>query len=414
VTTPQPGESHRWPWFLPDGKHFLYVDTILGAGRGTLRLASLETRDRRALAEVDSNAIWSQGYLLFVKGGMLMAQPFDLKHLETTGDASTIADGIRHDIIGVVGAFCASANGLLAYEGDFSNLRLTWFDRKGNPAGSFGESAQYTNVQLSPSRRKVAIAEFDTGFPHIWIYDTLQGLRTRFTFDQASENFPVWSPDGRVIVFSSNRGGDFDLYRKPAEGSGRAELVYADKLLKNGLSFTPDAKYFLYWTTGDPQTGIDLWILPEPLGAAARSKPFPFAQTRFTEALGQFSPDGRWIAYTSDESGQFEIYVAPFPGPGPRRQVSVAGGYYSRWRSDGKELYYIGLNNELMATAAPVGASGGFESGKVEPLFPMLITGIGLYDVSADGQRFLGVAPQQTAKGETLSVVQNWTAGLRR
>jgi Tol biopolymer transport system component len=230
--------------------------------------------------------------------------------------------------------------------------------------------------------------------------------------DEASDIYPIWSADGRTIVFSSNRGGGLDLYREATDGSGHPQLVYADRHMKQATSLTPDGKYLLYWTS-DPQTGLDMWVLPDPL-TATPGKPFPFRQTRFNELGGQFSPDGRWVAYMTDESGQFEICVAPFPGPGPRRQVSMGGGFWAGWGRDGKEVLFSSYSSELMAAAAHVGPGGVFESGKPTPLVRLALIGPEFYDVSADGQRIVAVAPQRSQKEETLSVVQNWTAGLKK
>jgi len=415
VTSAQPAESHRWPWFLPDGKHFVYIDTILGTGRGTLRLGSLETHESRVLADAESNAIWSGGHLLFMKSGMLVAQPFDLKHLSLTGEPITIGEGIRSDTVGMVGAFSASATGQLLYEGGFDDLRLTWLDRRGKLLGTVGDSAQFTSIQLSRDQRKAVVTERSTGRGRIWIYDMVRGLRSRFTLDDSIENYPVLSADGSTIVFSSNRNGGVDLYQRSVENPGRSELIYADKSVKEPLSLTPDNKYLLYSVMSDPRTGSDLWLLQDPLGPPGKAKAMPFAQTRFNEIRGCFSPDGRWIAYTSDESGQFEVYVVPFRGPGARQQVSVGGGFQSRWRGGGKEIFYVSLNNQLMVATFRAGAHNSLEVGTPEPLFSLNgDASSGMFDVSADGQRVLIVAPQQRQRGESISVVQNWTAGLKR
>ena len=292
---------------------------------------------------------------MFVKTGMLVAQRFDMKRFSLTGEAIPISEGVRHDSIGIIGAFCASATGQLAYEGGFDDVRLTWYDRHGKLLETVGGNAQVNSVQLSPDGRKAAITERSTGHPRIWIYDMVRGLRSRFTLDDSFfENDPAWSADRSSIVFSSNRNGGVDLYRRSVENPATPELIYADKLVKQPLSFTPDDKYLLYQVAGNPETGMDLWLLQDPLGPAEKVKAMPFAQTRFNEVRGQFSPDGLWIAYTSDETGQFEVYVAPFPGPGERQQVSVGGGLYSRWRGDGKEIFYIGIGRNNLLMAAPL------------------------------------------------------------
>ena len=220
----------------------------------------------------------------------------------------------------------------------------------------------------------------------------------------------MWSPDGRVLVFQSNRRGRFDLYRKSVDGSANDELLYADNLLKTPAGFSADGKYLAYTASGDPKTGADIWILPGPLGAPGGAKPYPFMQTGFNEASPKFSPDGHWVAYQSDESNRNEVYVAPFPGPGGKRQVSTAGGTRPRWRADGKEMFYLAPDNRLMA-ATMDSRGGAFEVKTLEPLFgPM---GDGDYDASADGQRFLVAVRQGGSADPPLTVVQNWSAAVR-
>jgi Tol biopolymer transport system component len=314
------------------------------------------------------------------------------------------------------GLFSASETGLLAYQAgaEFDDLRLTWMDRSGKRLSTAGDPGSLGWMQLSPDQKSAAVQVTERNNRDIWIYDLVRGLRTRFTFDPAVEVEPVWSPNGRMVVFNSDRKGRLDLYRKASDGTGAEELVYSDGLDKYPNSWSPDGRFLLY-SAIDPKTGYDIWVLP--LEAAA--KPYPLLQTRFFERNAQFSPDGRWVAYISDESGRNEIYVIPFRpeggAPGGKRQVSTAGGTLPRWRRDGKELFYIGLDQKLMA--AEVGAKGGtFENGPVSALFGPLISGRGfLYDVAADGQRFLAVVPpEQGTNAEPLTVVQNWTAGLKK
>jgi serine/threonine protein kinase/dipeptidyl aminopeptidase/acylaminoacyl peptidase len=414
--------SHRFPWFLPDGRHFVF-----GAGTSTgdrqletTRLGSLDSLDSKVLLEADTNATYSQGYLLFLRDTTLMAQPFDAKRLALAGEARPLAEHVSHHYSirsSLYGDFSASGNGLLVYRSGtaLSNLRLTWVDRGGKRLSTVGNAANLGRMQLSPDRKNAAVEATDGNNVDIWIYDLARGLRTRFTFDPATDRNPVWSPDGRAIAFSSNRKGHYDLYRKAADGTGSEEPLYADGLEKTPTSWSADGKFLLFGTGGDPKTGTDLWVLP----LAAGAKPYPLLQTPFNEGNGQFSPDGRWVSYQSNESGQNEVYVIPFgPGggaPGGKRQISTAGGVLPRWRRDGKELFYIAEDQKLMA--AEVSArSGSFEVGKVDALFGSMMMGLGfLYDAAPDGQRFLAVLPpEQNTEVEGLVVVQNWVAGLRK
>jgi eukaryotic-like serine/threonine-protein kinase len=411
--------ARRFPRFLPDARHFLYLTGAAG-GEYLIAIGSLDSSDssgkddRTLPGAVDSFAEYAQGQLLFVRGNTLLARPFDSKKLAFTGDAVPVAEQVEVDgPVTALARFSVSGNGVLVYRIALGNARLTWLDCTGKRLGTLGDAGIFLGApRFSPDRKTVAVAEREVsgGNMDIWLYDVSRGLRTRFTFDPADDLAPVWSPDGRTIVFRSSRSGPGNLFRKQADGSGSQELLYADDAVKSPSSFSPDGKY-LAFTGQDPETGNDIWILPDPLAKPGTSKPYPLVRTEFNERNAAFSPNGLWMAYDSDESGRDEVYVAPFPGPGGKRQVSTAGGRAPLWRPDGKELFYYAADNRLMA--AEVDAKGGaFEVKKVDALFGPLI-GNGL-DVSADGQRFLaGVAPEGET-GEPLTVVLNWTAGLKK
>ena len=406
--------SHRVPWFLPDGKHFLYVVWKIGTNQVTIRIGSLDSPDvSLLLQDADSSAVYAEGHMLFLRGTTLMARPFDAGRLAFAGDAVPAAAPVQASITAPgAKAFSASSNGWLVYAGGAgaAESRLTWFSRSGMRQGVLGDPGNILSIHFSPDRKRAAVTISDGGSNDIWIYDVQRGLSTRVTSDPALDDNEVWSPDGNSLFFRSNRKGVFGIYRKAADGSGTEQSIYEDSLNKFPASFSPDGKFLAYQTYGDPKTGNDIWILGDPLGPRGRSKAFPFAHSEFLEVDPQFSPDGKWIAYQSNESGRPEIYVAPFPGPGGKRQVSTAGGSRARWRPDGKELFYIGPNQRLMA--AGIAAKGGsLEVGKIEALFGGLT---GSYDVSTDGQRFLAVVPPEGKVQEPLTVVQNWMAGLKK
>jgi Tol biopolymer transport system component len=423
-------QPQTFPWFLPDGRHFLYLSGINAAQ--LIRIGSLDSpaEDRILVDAADSFAVYSplnpkEGYVLFMRD-TLFARPFDAMRMEFTGEAVAVAEPVppSRGHAGVA-QFSVSANGILVYRSGLIGLRLTWIGREGKRLGTVGDAGDLGSIEFSPDRQTAAVTVRQPSGPNvdIWLYDILRGLRTRFTFDAATGVAPVWSPDGRTIVFTSSLGGGFNLYRKPADGSGNQELLYADVLWKTPQSFSPDGKYLAYSAdgapadapyAGEPKTGSDIWILPGPLGTPEAAKPYPFMQTAFNESNPQFSPDGRSIAYQSNESDKYEVYVAPFPGPGGKRQVSAAGGVAPRWRADAKELFYIAPDNRLMA-AEVVLKGGVFEVKKIEPLFGLQVTDRDYYyDVSADGQRFLVRAPPEGETSERLTVVRNWTAGIRR
>lgn len=404
--------SHRHPWFLPDGRHFLYASVVNGVSGATIYAGSLDSPESRIVVQANSNAVYASGNLLFLRDATLMAQPFDPNRLVTTGEAIPIAVMIGFST-GGRGYFAASENGTMVYQsGAPVGQTLSWLDRTGKRVGTVGEPGEFLRTFLSPDGKHATASVFDRDARRydLWVYDLTRNRRNRFTFDPGNAYEGVWSHDGGQIIFSSARKGHFDLYRKLASGTGAEELLDADGLDKSPTSWSPDGKFVMYYATGDPKTAYDIWVLP----LEGDRKAFPFLRTESNELFGQFSPDGKWVAYTSDESGHREIYVTPFPGAGGKRQVSVAGGQASHWRADGKELYYIAPDNRLMA--AEVSMKGAeVEVGAVRPLFGPMPTGLGYqHDVSPDGQRFLVVTPNEQGAPEPLTLVQNWTAALKK
>jgi Tol biopolymer transport system component len=434
VTTLGEGETgHFQPSFLPDGRHFLYRASTGTAGVGQqIYLASLDSSDRKLLLSADAtNVVYSQGHLLFLRETTLMAQPFDARRLEMTGEPFPIAEDIQ--TLGTnppYGVFSASENGVLAYRtgSGAASSQLVWFDRTGKQLSVLGDPAAYGDIELSPDGKQVSVSLPDqTGRARdIWFFDVARGLKTRFTFDPADELALVWSPDGSRVVFNSRRKGNLDLYQKAADGSGTEEVLLEGGRQKYPLSWSADGRFILHAENGGP-TGNDLFVLPlsgDPSTNSLRGsgqagqgrKSVPFLQTRFNEVPGRFSPDGRWVAYQSNESGRTEVYVAPFPGPGGKRQVSTAGGINALWRSDGTEIFYFAPDNMLMA-AAVNGRGASFEVGAVKPLFQTRRTGTEVrspYDVTADGQRFLINTLREEATSAPITAVVNWTVGLKK
>ena len=413
--------NHRLPWFLPDGRHFLYAaPSTMGSDHVKVYAASLDAPDAKYLLDADSNAEFAGGYLVFLRVDTLMAEPFDPKRLAFTGEAVPVAEKVGHVPTSAAGLFSLSRNGWITYQTGTINgtLKLTWFDRSGKHLSTVGDASAYGRLHFSPDRKSVAIGITEGNNSDIWIFDVARGLRTRFTFDPAMETQAVWSPDGKTIVFDSIRKGHFDLYRKAADGSGSEDLLYADSIDKSPTSWSPDGKYILY-NTLDPKTYQDIWALPmapenRTQGAASAPKPFPFVQTQFNEGNAQFSPDGKWVSYQSNESGRSEIYVAPFPGPGGKRQISSAGGALARWRNDGKEIFYIAPEEKLMAAEVSMKGTS-LNVGEVHTLFGPIVTGLGfMYDISVDGQKILTPAAGEQTISEPLTVVQNWTAALKK
>ncbi|MBI4470470.1 MAG: PD40 domain-containing protein, partial [Acidobacteria bacterium] len=415
--------THRWPHFLPDGQHFLYLARRdpRSESEGAIFVASLESKESKRLVPTNSNAAYAQGHLLFMRQETLMAQPFDPDRLEATGDAFPLADEIRYlPAPNTIGLFSVSQNGVLAYQSsrEGRDRRLTWFDRNGKPLGVLGDVAHYGEFSLSPDNKRVlaVILEPKTGNRDLWNYEVTRNLRTRYTFDRASEGSPVWSPDGSSIILHSNRKGYHDLYQKAASGAGSEELLLESNISKYPTSRSPDGRFLLYHTV-DSKTANDLWILPlqgDQESKIPRGEPFPFSHTEFNELRGQFSSDGRWVAYESNESGRGEIYVVPFPGPGAKRQISTSGGRRPIWRGDGKEIFYTTTPGNKLAAVEVNGDGATLEVGVMRPLFDYGGGEWDAYDVTADGQRFLISMAVEEKAPSPITLVQNWTADLKR
>ena len=416
ATKLSPGDViHVRPAFLPDGRHFLYRTGVSGRG-GPTYLASLDSPDRKLLLNADStNVVYSQGHLLFLRDTTLMAQPFDTRRLELTGDAFPIVDSIQtQGSVNPYGLFSASENGVLVYQAGpgTGGSQLAWFDRTGKQIGVLGDSTAIALPELSPDGKRLSENRpAQTGDAvDIWVYDLARGLPTRFTF--GGDAFAsIWSPDGSQVVFNSRPKGHFDLYQKASSGAGAEELLFQDSLDKFPESWSPDGRFILFRSAG-ASTNFNLFVLP----LSGDRKPFPFLSidTKFVMLFGQFSPDGRWVVYTSTESGRTEVYVAPFPGPGGKWQISTAGGSAPRWRRDGAEIFYLAPDNKL-TVAAVNGKGSTFEVGTVRPLFQTNSIGSNsTFAVSADGQRFLINTASAQAASAPITVVLNWTAGLKK
>lgn len=415
-----PGDnSHRFPWFLPDGRHFLFEDqTQIGTNNNILRIGALDSKEIKTVGPTTSNGVYSNGYLLFLRDGALMAQPFDAQRLAVTGDPTPLAEQVRSVVAaGSTGVFSASSGGLLAYQSGVSagGQQLTWFDRGGKPQGTLGDPGDFYSIEFSPDRRRLAASRIGQN-TNLWLYDVARGLPTRFTSTPATDRSEVWSPDGRGIAYSSNLKGQLDLYRKSSDFNGAEEVLFADSSRKDASSWSPDGKFLLF-SRVDAKTESDIWVLPMGAGDSKGEpgKPYPWLATPATERWAKFSPDGRWVAYESNDSGRVEIYIAPFPGPGPKRQLSAGGGAFPRWRGDGKEIFYLDPDGTLVA--AEVASKGdSIEVGTVRSLGIRVID-LGnnyLYDVSADGQRFLVTAAPQQKFSAPLTLVYNWPLLLRK
>ena len=414
---------HWWPYFLPDGQHFLYEAVGGSAGMSDPRavyVGSLDPGEKsRLVLNAGSNAKYAEGHILFMQGGTLMAQPFDVDRLELTGEATPVAERVEvGGLTGTSGAFSVSNAGVLVYQrtnGELGN-QLVWFDRTGKQIAVVGERAEYLPpLELSPDGTQATVALRDRA-RDIWIVDLRRGLKTVFTRHERDEYATAWWPDGKRIVFNGG-SGPVDLYVKAASGAGSEDVLFQDSMNKLPLSISHDGRFLIYGTG----PAADLWVLR----LTGDRKPIPYMQTPFQEGGGRFSRDGRWVAFGSDETGRTEMYVAPFPATDTKVLVSAAGALplSARWREDGHELFYLSPEGTLMAAAVD-GQGAEFRVSGVKELFPMPValtrqspdgrpTAAGpVYDVSADGQQVLVIARVDDRRPMPLTVVVNWHSGL--
>jgi len=414
------GEAgHARPAFLPDGRHFLYrVTGGTFSPRGPAFAASLDSPERTRLVDVDStNVLYSRRHLLYLRETTLVAVQFDPDRLATEGEPFPVAEQIQTFGTPSFGFFSASDSGVLAYQSGSATRapRLTWLDRSGKKGTTVGDPATYADLAMSRDGRKAAVS---FGFD-VWVLDLdRNGLRTRLTFDPSADYAPIWSPDGSQIAFSSTRSGSQDIYLKQSSGAGNEQVLVAGERNQAPIDWSRDGRFLLYVSNS---SGLfDLWVLP----LTGDRKPFPYLNTPANEALAEFSPDGRWIAYQSNESGRDEVYVAAFDGShgatGGKWQISSGGGIGPRWNQDGREIFYVSPppDNTLMA-ASVSGAESTFHVGTVERLFTLRPDDSPRYQYeykpSPDGKRFLvNVGPAVEATPTPITVVLNWTAGIRK
>jgi Tol biopolymer transport system component len=414
ATALEPGDaSHDFPFFLPDDDHFIY-HAVRGSASEN-RVMSLTADRPTTLGLSDSLAVYSAGHLLFVRSGNLMAQPFDARSLVIKGEPVSVASDFVVTSAGLA-AFSASTDGVLGYlRGPLlPTSRLTWLDRSGKPGAPINEPAVQFNLSLSPDERRVAVSMFSGSPPNrdIWLIDLVRGnTATRLTFDPAIEADPIWSPDGQQVLFNSNRnGGIYSFFRHAANGSGNDEPVLKSDVILSAPDWSRDG--YLAYDRGDRVTGRDLYVLP----LSGDRTPVAFLRTPFNEENPAFSPDGHWIAYDSDASGRFEVYVRPFgktAAVGGQFQISRNGGYAPRWRGDGKELFFLAVDGTMMS--AEIDSTSDFHASVPRALFPtgqVKSTSRHTYAVTADGRRFLVPVPDQKQIDAPITVILNWTASI--
>jgi serine/threonine protein kinase len=406
--TSQQEYGHIWPAFLPDGKRFLYLARDPSPEKSAIYVGSFDSKDSKLLLNINSMALYSPpGYLLFVRAGTLLAQPFDVDRLELKGDAIPIAEGVQFNLNNGRAAVAVSENGVLVYRvvPAAGQIRLVWADRKGAEEPLAAPAHAYRNPRISPDGQRVAVTIDELGSQE-WTLDTGRGTLTRLTFEGSYNGAAAWAADGKRITFGSDRAGARNLFWQLADGSGGAERLMTDVHTQVASSWSPDGQTLAFEQTA-PGSGFDIWFF-----RLGDRKAEPFLQTRFNEIAPRFSPDGRWLAYASDESGRYEIYVQPYPGPGGKWQISTDGGSEPVWARNGELFYRNG--DKMMVVETTTRPS--FSASNPKLLFEgryATYQSLPDYDVTADGQRFLFLKAGEEARSE-ISVVLNWVEELKR
>jgi eukaryotic-like serine/threonine-protein kinase len=411
-----------FPWFFPDGRHFMFSATDANGTFG-VHIGDVEATDparnaQPVLVPGPPQPAYSLDHLLFVRNGTLMAQPFDITRWSTSGDPVVIAD--RVDNPSPWALFSVSGNGVLAYtSGAMGRTQLTWFDRSGKPMGTVGKAGVGYSATISPDGSSVA---FDQAAPpsdsDVWVYDVARGTESRLTSGPIFNAYPIWSPDSTTLLYWAFRDGIGQIIKRARGGTGPESVLSLSELPKTRDRYPSDWSRdgrHLILTVSSEKTKQDIWV--SPLSEDQDQKAFKYLASEFNEGQGKLSPNGQWMAYSSDETNRYEVYVQTFPQPSEKTRISTNGGGFPIWSRDGKELYFLSVvDGNQTLTAIPVEMSGEtFRSGQAKTLFPVRLRVGGLtgysYDVSRDG-RFL--IPQAQNERVPFTVVVNWQAGLKK
>ncbi len=419
VVTPDPARGEtglRFPQFLPDGRHFLYVSLPRKQGQFDIYVGDVDSKETRRTLTAGSSPVYAEpGYLLFERTGRLVAQQFDPAALRTTGRVIPLADAPPPASNEADPLLAATKDVLVFLAATIPNTQLTWLDRTGNKLGAIPlPPGRYETLSLSPDDRTVATVKLTTpGGGDLWTVDLERGVASRLTFDGKVEaSHCAWSPDGSRIAFDSDPSGHYDIYQVPASGTGRPELLLQSSFHKYAGAWSPDGKLLLYGQLGEG-TGYDLWLLP----LQGKGRPDPYLRSPFYEMGGYISPDGRWLAYVSNETGSYEFYVSSFPVPGEKIRVSTSGGTGGQWSRNGRELV-LWNGPDIVRVAGPVlslevQTTPSFKAGTPRELFTLRQTMPG-FVATADLQRFLAAMPVEETAPPSIAVILNWQAALER
>lgn len=409
----------RWPRFLPDGKHFLFLSTSTDESKSELYIGSTDDPERKLLFASDSNAFYAPrpgqkiGHLLFARGGALLAHGFDPDTHQLSGEPFRVAENIRVNFNSRA-FFSVSDNGTLVYDPNTEeeeSRQLSWYDRAGKAIGTAGQPGPVLRVELSPDERFLAVTKRAAGTANdLIINDTVRGAGSRLGEVSGDTPEAIWSPDGKYVVWNDGGAGKYRLVKKLASGAGELEVLVESPIRLYPSDWSPDGKFILY-TAVDILKKRDLWVLP----LEGDRKPYLYFQSPLEDRYAVFSPDGKYVAYTSEESGRDEIYVQTFPASAGKWPISTNGGLSVRWPRKGQELFYIQIDGKVMSVDVKPGAA--FEAGVPKPLFDVVLARSPRgddYAISNDGQRFIFISRGIDGEAQPLVVILNWSAGAGR
>lgn len=414
VTSPTQSEaSYRFPSFLPDQQHFVFYAINNNITESGVYVGSLNSKETHRLVVSDSGGVYINGHLIYERAGTLWGQAFDADHLKITGEAFPISEKLWYNaLITGLSAFSAGNDVLSFRSGGVQKTRFVWFDRTGKELEEVAIPGVYFEPSLAPDEKHISLSAmyFQNVMSDVYTLDLLRGTFTRFTFEPEAELTSLWSPDGKYIVYSSFPEGG--IFKKLANGTGTAELLLKLSIFGIPEDWSLDGRYVSFSKLDFKTFTSDVWILPMD----GSRKPFPYLETKYFENDSQIAPNGKWLAYTSDESGRSEVYVQSFPVPGNKVQISTSGGVCSKWRRDGKELFYVSPDKKIMSVTINDGPN--FEPGVPKVLFQTQIASTmesrNHYVVTSDGQRFLINTQLKEIATAPINVVVNWSASLKK
>jgi len=405
---------HYWPQILPGGRFLYFVRSHRRENTGVYAASLANPNKPAQLLATDANALYApgshddrKGHLLWLRGATLVAQDFDVDKLKLSGVPHPVADPVARMAVHGQMQVAVSATGLLMYSPSAPLRQLTWVDRTGKPIGTAGEPALSAHLQLSPDGRRAVVTRVNPDGGDLWILDLERGVWNRFTSKPGINIYPIWSPDGRTILYASD--APFNLFRKDATGATGEQRLTQSPNPQFPMDWSRDGRFILYEEDNASGDRRSLWVLPV---APGNSKARPYLPARFNQYMGRFSPDTRWVAFQSDESGRYEVYIDAFPEPRGKVRISTGGGVLPQWAPGGRELYYVSPDSMLMSVSLKLG-TGSVEPATARALFrlPVQDADISPYQPVPDGQRFLVVAPEHAAP---LTVIVNWPALLSK